>query len=135
MSIQSVMPPYHLILGLPLLPPSIFPSIGVFSNESVLCMRWPKYWSLSFSISPSNEHSGRISFRIDWLISLQSKRLSRIFSNTTVQKHHFLGAQLSLWSNSHIQGLAISATISPRQQPRLPTCMGEPSQGSRGGWW
>ena len=61
------MPSSHLILCRPLLPPSIFPSIWVFSNESVLCIRWPKYWSLSFSISPSNEYSGLISFRMDWL--------------------------------------------------------------------
>ena len=68
MSIESVMPPSHLILCRHLLlPPSIFPSIRVFSNESVLCIRWPKYWSFSFSISPSNEYSGLISFRIDWL--------------------------------------------------------------------
>ena len=65
MSIQSVMPSNHLILCWPLLlPPSVFPSIRVFSNESVLCIRWPKYWSFSFSISPSNEYSGLISFRI-----------------------------------------------------------------------
>ena len=63
-----LMPSHHLILCRPLLLlPSIFPSIRVFSNESVLCIRWPKYWSLSFSISPSNEYSGLISFRIDWL--------------------------------------------------------------------
>jgi len=68
MSIESVMPSSHLILCHPLLlPPSIFPSIRVFSNESVLCIRWPKYWSFSFSISPSNEYSGLISFRMDWL--------------------------------------------------------------------
>ena len=68
MSIESVMPSNHLILCHPLLlPPSIFPSIRVFSNESVLCIRWPKYWSFSFSISPSNEYSGLISFRIDGL--------------------------------------------------------------------
>ena len=68
MSIESVMPPNHLILCHPLLLlPSIFPSIRVFSNEPVLCIRWPKYWSFSFSISPSNEHSGLISFRMDWL--------------------------------------------------------------------
>ena len=67
-SIESVMPSNHLILCHPLiLPPSIFPSIGVFSNESVLRIRWPKYWSFSFSISPSNEYSGLISFRIDLL--------------------------------------------------------------------
>ena len=67
MSIESVMPSNHLILYRPLLPPSIFPSIRVFSNESVLHIRWPKYWSFSFSISPSNEYSGLISFRMDWL--------------------------------------------------------------------
>ena len=68
MPIESVMPSHHLILCHPLLlPPSILPSIRVFSNESALCMRWPKYWSFSFSISPSNEHSGLISFRMDWL--------------------------------------------------------------------
>ena len=68
MSIESVMPSNHLILCRPLLlPPSIFPSIRVFSNESILPIRWPKYWSFSFNISPSNEYSGLISFRIDWL--------------------------------------------------------------------
>ena len=68
MSIESVMPFNHLILCCPLLLlPPIFPSIRVFSNESTLCMRWPKYWSFSFSISPSNEHPGLISFRMDWL--------------------------------------------------------------------
>ena len=68
MSIKSVMPSNHLILCHPLLLlPSIFPSIRVFSNESVLCIRWPKYWSFSFNISPSNEYSGLISFRMDWL--------------------------------------------------------------------
>ena len=66
-SIESVMPSSYLILCSLLLPPSIFPSIRVFSNESVLCFRWPKYWSFSFSISPSNEYPGLISFRIDWL--------------------------------------------------------------------
>ena len=73
-----------LILCRPLfLLPSVFPSIRVFSNESVLHIRWPKYWSFSFSISPSNKYSGLISFRIGW-ISLLSKGLSRVFSNTTV---------------------------------------------------
>ena len=100
MSIELVMPSSHLILCHPLLlPPSIFPSIRVFSNELVLCVRWPKYWSFSFSISPSNEYSGLIS--LSW-ISLLSKGLSRVVSNTTVQKHQFFGTQLSLWSNSHI---------------------------------
>ena len=97
MSVESVMPPKHLILCRPLLlPPSIFPSIGVFSNQLVLRIGWPKYWSFSFSISPSNEYSGLISFRMDWLISLLSKGLSRVFSNITLQKHQFFGAQL-LW--------------------------------------
>ena len=67
MSIESVMPSNHLILCHPFLLLSIFPSIRVFSNEAVLCIRWPKYWSFSFSISPSNEYSGLISFRTDWL--------------------------------------------------------------------
>ena len=68
MSIESVMPSNHLILCCPLfLLPSVFPSIRVFSNESALCMRWPKYWSFSFNISPSSEHPGLISFRMDWL--------------------------------------------------------------------
>ena len=66
-SIELVMPSNHLILCCPLLLPSFFPSIRVFSSKSVLCIRWPKYWSFSFSISPSNEYSGLISFRIDWL--------------------------------------------------------------------
>ena len=69
---------------------------------STLRMRWPKYWSFSFSIIPSKEHPGLISFRMDQWISLQSKGLSRVFSNTTVQKHQFFGAQLSSQSKSHI---------------------------------
>ena len=97
MCIESVMPSNHPIFCHPLLLPSIFPSFRVFSNESVLRIRWPKYWSFSFSISPSNEYSGLISFRIDWF-----HLLSRVFLNTTVQKHPFFGTQLSLWSNSHI---------------------------------
>ena len=71
MSIKLVMPSNHLILCRPLLlPPSVFPSIRVYSSESVLCIRWPKYWGFSFSISPSNEYSGLISFRIDWFYLL-----------------------------------------------------------------
>ena len=94
MSIESVMPSNHLILCHPFfLLLSIFPSIRVFSNESALCIRWPKYWSFSFSISPSNEHPGLICFRMDWL---HSKGLSRVFSNTTVQKNQFFCSQLSL---------------------------------------
>ena len=72
------------------------------SNESVLSIRWPKCWSFSFSICSSNEYSGRFPLGLTGLISLQFKGLSRVFSNTTVQKHQFFGAQLSLWSNSHI---------------------------------
>ena len=81
-SIKSVMPPNHLILCCPLLPLSIFPSIRVFSNESVLLMRWPKYLSFSFSISPSNEHSGLVSFRMDWLDLLAVQRDSQESSPT-----------------------------------------------------
>ena len=94
----------HLILCRPLLlPPSIFPGIRVFSNESVLPIRWPSYWSSSFSISPSKEYSGLISFRMDWLDLLAVQgTLLRVFSNTTVQKHQFFGTQLSSQSNSHI---------------------------------
>ena len=65
-SIESVMPSSHLALGRPLLLPSVFPSIRVFSNESVHCIRWPKNWSFSFNITPSNDYSGLVSFRIDW---------------------------------------------------------------------
>ena len=92
---QSVMPSSHLILCRPLLlllP--IPPSIRVFSNESTLHMKWPKYWSFGFSISPFDEHPG--------LISLKSKGLSRVFSNTIVQKHQIFSTQLSSQSNSHI---------------------------------
>ena len=96
MSIESVMPSNHLILCYPLLLPSTLPSIRVFSNESVLRIRWPKYWSFSFNISPSNEHSGLISFTMDWLDLLAFKGLSRLFSNITVQKHQFFSAQLAL---------------------------------------
>ena len=101
-SIESVMPSNHLVLCCPLLLlPSVFPSIRVFSSESVFRIMWPKYWSFSFSRSPSNEYSGLISFRMDWLILLEVQ-VSRVFSSTTVQKHQFFGTQLSLWSNSHI---------------------------------
>ena len=84
MSIESVMPSSHLILCRPLLLlPSIFPSIRVFSNESVLCIRWPKYWSFNFSISPSNEYSGLISFRFDWLDLLAVQRTVK-----SLPQHH-----------------------------------------------
>ena len=101
MSIESMLPSNHLIFCHPLLLlPSIFTSIRVYSSESVLCIRWPKYWSFSFSTSLPVQ---------DWfplgltgLTSLQSKELSRVFFNTIVQKHQFFSAQLFLWSNSHI---------------------------------
>ena len=101
--VGDVIQPSHLCRPLFLLP-SIFPSIRVFSNESTLCMRCSigRYWSFSFSIIPSNEHPGLISFRWTGWISLQSKGISRAFSNTTVQKHQFFGTQLSSQSNSHI---------------------------------
>ena len=97
MSIELVLPSNHLILCHPLLlPPSLFPSIRVFSNESALHIRWPKDWCFSVNISPSNEHSGLIPLGWTGWISLQFKGLSRVFSNTTLQKHQFFSAQLSL---------------------------------------
>ena len=99
-SIESLMPSSHLILYRPLLLlPPIPPSIRVFSNESTLRMRWPKYWSFSFSISPTQDL-----FPFEWTgwVSLQSKGLSRVFSNTTVQKHQFFSPQPSSQSNSHM---------------------------------
>ena len=103
MTIESTMLPDHHILHRPLLLlSSVFPSINVFSYKLAFHNRWPKYWSFSFSISPSNEYSGLISFRLTGLISLLSKGLSRVFSSTTIRKHQFFSAQPSLWSNSHI---------------------------------
>ena len=81
--------------------PQSFPTSGSF-QMSVLRIRWPKYWSFSFSIRPSNEHSKLIFFRMDWLDLLAVQGTSGVFSNTTVRKHQFFGAQPSLWSNSHI---------------------------------
>ena len=102
-SCELVIPSYHLILYRPLLLlPSIFPSIRIFSNELALCIRWPKHWKFSFSISPSNEYKGWFPIRLTGLISLQSKGLSRVFSSTTIWKHQFFGTQPSLQSNSHI---------------------------------
>ena len=101
MSIKLVMPSNHLILCCPLLLlSSIFPSIRIFFTESVLPIRWQKYWS--FSISLSNEYSGLISTRIDWFDLLAVQGTLKSFPNTTVQKYHFFRAQLYLWSNSHI---------------------------------
>ena len=112
MSIELVMPYNHLILCHPLLQPSIFPSIRVFSNESVLCIRWMQSTGASASVSvlPVNIQDW---FPLGWTgwISLQSKGLSRVFSNTTVQKHQFFSAQLSLYSNSHIHTWLLKKTI------------------------
>ena len=102
-STEPVMLSNHLILcGFLLLLPSIFPSNRIFSSESALLIRWPKYWSFIFSISPSNEYSGLISFRMDWFDLLAVQGFSRVFSSFTVQKHQFFSAQPSLWSSSHI---------------------------------
>ena len=103
MSIELVMPSNHLILCRPLLLlPSIFPSVRVFSSESVLRIRWPKYWSFSFSISPSNEYSGLISFRMDWLDLLAVQGTLKSLLHTTFEKHQFFCAQFSSQSNPHI---------------------------------
>ena len=103
MSIESVMPSNHLILCHPfLLLPSIFLSIRVFSNKSVLCIRWPKYWSFSFNISPSNEYSGLIFFRMDWLDLLAVQGILKSLLQHHSQRHQFFGAYPSLYSNSHI---------------------------------
>ena len=93
-SIESVMPSNYLILCRPLLPPSIFPSIRVFSNDSTLHIRWPKYWSFSFSISPSNEYSGLISFRMDWLDLLAVQETLK-----SLLQHHSSKASI-LWSSA-----------------------------------
>ena len=101
MSIELVMPSNHLVLCRPLLLlPSIFPSIRVFSNESVFRIKWPKYWSFSFSISPSNEYSGLISFRIDWLDLLAVQGILK-----SLLQHHSSKASIlrhSAKSNSHV---------------------------------
>ena len=103
MSIELVIPSNHLILCRPLLlSPSIFPSIRVFSNESVLHIRWPKYWSFNFNLSPSNEYSGLISFSTDCLDLLAVQGTLRVFSSITIRKHQFFSTQPSLWSNSHM---------------------------------
>ena len=123
------MPSNHLILCHPLvLLPSILPSIRVFCKESVHHIRWPKYCSFSFSISPSNEYSGLIPLGLTGLISLHSKGLSRVFSNTTVQKHQFIGTQLSLESNSQpymTTGKTIALTICSAEGPQLDPWVGK----------
>ena len=132
MSIESVMPSNHLILCRPLLLPSIFPSIGGFSNESLLCIRWPKYWSFNFNISPSNEHSGLISFRMDWLIFLLFKGLSRVLSSTTVQKVQFFGTQLLYFptlTSIHGKTIALTAAAAAKSLQSCPTLC-DPIDGS-----
>ena len=94
MSIESVIPSNHIILCCPLLPPSIFPSIRVFSKESALHIRWPKYWSFSFSINPSNEYSGLVSFRIHWLDHLSVQGILK-----SLLQHHSSKA-LILWHSA-----------------------------------
>ena len=102
-AIESVLPSSHLILCCPLLlPPSVFPSIRVFSNESVLLIRWPKYWSFSFSLSPSNEYSELISFRTDWLDLLAVQGTLKSLLQHHSSKASIFSTQLSLLSNSHI---------------------------------
>ena len=96
MSIESVMPSSHLILCLPLLLPSVFSKIRVFSSKTALHIRWPKYWSFSFNISPSNEHTGLISFRMDWLDLLAIQGTLKSLLQHHSSKHQFFGAQLSL---------------------------------------
>ena len=92
---DTIQPSYPL--ASPLLLPPIFPSIRAFSDESVLHIRWPKYWSFSFSISPSSEYSGLISFRMDWLDLLAVQGILKSLLQTTAKKHQLFGAQSSLW--------------------------------------
>ena len=96
MSMESVMPSNHTILCHPLLLPPVFPSIRVFSNESALCIRWPKYWRFSFNISPSKEHSQLISFRMDWLDLFAVHGTLKSLLQHHSSKHQFFSAQLSL---------------------------------------
>ena len=110
MSIESVMPSNHLILCHPLLlPPSIFPSISVFSNESALHIKWPKYWSFSFSISPSNEYSGLISFRMDWLDLLAVQGTLK-----SLLQHHNLKAPILQCSTFFMVQLSHQYTITEK---------------------
>ena len=112
MSIELVMPSNYLIFRCPLLLPLVFPSIRIFSNELALHIRWPNYWSFSFSIRPSNEYSGLVSFRIDWFDLLAVQGTLRSLLQHHDLKASFFGTQLSLWSNSHrTTGKAIALTI------------------------
>ena len=108
MSIESVMPSNHLILSYPLLLlPSILPNIRVFTNESAPCFRWPKYWSFSFNISPSNEHPGLISFRMDWLDLLAVQGTLKSLLQHHSSKASILLCSVSLYSDSHIHTWAL----------------------------
>ena len=98
----AIQPSHPLSLPSPPHPPQSFPKSGFFSSELGLCIRWPKYWRFSFSISPSNKYSGLISLRINWFDLLDVQRLWRVFSSTTVQKHQFISAQRFLWFNAQI---------------------------------
>ena len=127
MSIELVMSSNHLILYHPLLLPAIFPSIRVFNNKSALCIRWPKYWSFSFSISPSIEYSGQIFFRMDWFdpLAVQGtlKNLLQHYSSKAsilrCSAYQFFDAQLSLWSNSHIFDAQLSLWSNSHIHTRL----------------
>ena len=113
-SIELVLPSSHLLLSLPLLLlPSILPGIRIFSNESTLCIRWPNYWGFSFSISSSNEYSGLISFRMDWLDLFAVRRtLKSLLQYHSSFVHQFFNAHPSVWSNSHMTtGKIITLTI------------------------
>ena len=139
-SIESVMPSSHLILCRPLLLPPIPPSIRVFSNESTLHMRWPKYWSFSFSIILSKEHPGLISFRMDWLDLLESKGLSRVFSNYTKCLKHCMLKAFSIMASTD---WAIKSTVlvmdilnSPGEGHGNPLqCSCLENSMDRGAWW
>ena len=113
--VSDAIQPSHL-LSSPSSPPPVPPSIRVFSNESTLRMRWPRYWSFSFNISPYNEHPGLISFKMDWLDLIAVQGRSRVFSNSKVQKHQFFGAQLSSQSNSHIHTWPLEKNIALTRQ-------------------
>ena len=106
------MPSNHLIICHPLLLlPSIFPSVRVFSSKSTLCIRWPKYWSFSFNLRPSNEYSGLISFRIDWLDLLAVQGTPKSLLQHHSSKHPFFRAQPALWSSSHIMYMTTGKII------------------------
>ena len=131
MSIESVMPSNHLILCHPLiLPPSIFPSIRFFSNESVLCIRWPKYWSFSFNISPSNEYSGPISFKIDCLDLLAVQETLR-----SLLQHHSSKASILQHSAFFIVQLYLTTSLIGEENGNPLQCsfLENPSDG--GAWW